>query len=245
MNLLNSRTLITNRTDFDEFAESYDDSLDVALKSTGEDKAFYCEGRIQLLRALLPLMPRRILDFGCGTGSAIPLLQQVQLDASVTGVDVSAKSIEVARACHPTARFYLVPSPEGDGVSSIDLVHVNGVFHHIDPSERQFWLEWINQRMVPGGILALFENNPWNPGTRYVMSNCEFDRDAIMLSQLEAKDRMRMAGFIALGCWHLFFFPRAMRWLRFAEPYLRSIPFGGQYLCMARKISPEAVARAM
>ena len=37
----------------------------------------------------------------------------------------------------------------------------------------------------PGGLFAFWENNPWNPGTRLVMSRIPFDRDAITLSALE------------------------------------------------------------
>ncbi|HMK29970.1 MAG TPA: methyltransferase [Terriglobales bacterium] len=229
----------SNRVDFDQYAANYDTSLEAALRTTGEDKSFYCQGRIALLRGLLPLAPRNIMDFGCGTGAAVPLLQQLQPDASVTGVDVSARSLDVARESYPTAHFYHLSSPDAGRVSNLDLVHVNGVFHHIVPGERQSWLQWINQRMVAGGVLAIFENNPWNPGTRYVMSNCEFDRDAVMLSQLETTRHMQEAGFSVLGCWHLFFFPRAMKWLRFAEPCLRRVPLGGQYLCMGKKASPE------
>src|SRR5262245_46421534 len=39
----------------------------------------------------------------------------------------------------------------------------------------------------PGGLFAFWENNPWNPGTRYIMAQCEFDRDAMMLSTGQAE----------------------------------------------------------
>jgi len=38
-------------------------------------------------------------------------------------------------------------------------------------------------------------NNPWNPGTRYVMSRCEFDEDAITLSPPQCRKLLRSSGF--------------------------------------------------
>ena len=36
--------------------------------------------------------------------------------------------------------------------------------------------------LLTGGVLALFENNPWNPGTRLVMKRIPFDRNAQTIS---------------------------------------------------------------
>ncbi len=42
--------------------------------------------------------------------------------------------------------------------------------------------------LPPAGWNIFFlENNPWNPGTRYVMAHCAFDEDAEMI--LESSQR--------------------------------------------------------
>jgi hypothetical protein len=89
----------------------------------------------------------------------------------------------------------------------------------------------------PGAIFAFWENNPWNPGTRYVMRRVPFDRDAVTLSPPEARRWLRSAGFEILRTDFLFIFPRPLRWLRRLEPILSRAPLGGQYQVLCRKRS--------
>src|SRR5205823_10980749 len=99
----------------------------------------------------------------------------------------------------------------------VDLVYTNGVFHHIPVAERPDAVGYVHGALLPGGLFALWENNPWNPGARYVMSRIPFDRDAIMLSARQARDLLRRAGFEVLRTDFLFIFPRPLRALRFLE----------------------------
>ena len=46
----------------------------------------------------------------------------------------------------------------------------------------------------PGGLIVLFEHNPWNPLTRRAVRGCEFDRDAELLSRREASRLLSEAG---------------------------------------------------
>src|SRR4029434_4043103 len=76
-----------------------------------------------------------------------------------------------------------------DGV----LVYCNGVFHHIPPQAREAAVAYVARALRPGGLWAFWENNPWNPGTRYAMHRIPFDRDAIPLTPPEAR-RLLQAG---------------------------------------------------
>lgn len=227
------------QTQFDKYARSYDRALNSALSATGETAEYFAEARMSLLLSLVqrycPRQIRSVLDFGCGTGSATPFFHRFLTGAAVIGVDVSCESIQLAKNKFSDAEFHVLGSAGADSVSGVDLVFVNGVFHHIPPGERGDWLTWIHQRLVPGGVLALYENNPWNPGTRYIMSQCEFDEDAICLSPLEARARIDAAGFHVQTIRHLLFFPRYLRFMRVLEPYMGWIPLGGQYVCLGRK----------
>jgi SAM-dependent methyltransferase len=118
---------------------------------------------------------------------------------------------------------------------SVDLAFCNGVFHHIPPAERAGALRWIRRVLRPGGVFALWENNPWNPGTRYIMSRVPFDRDAITITPPEARAMLRQEGFELLRTDFLFVFPAFLRWLRPIERLLIAMPVGGQYLVLARK----------
>ena len=222
---------------FDAFAESYDADLHRALSASGEGKEFFARGRIAWLTATMARrgeQPKSVLDFGCGTGSATPMLQDAGF-VRLFGVDVSEKSIEVARATHPHLAdcFRTVSEYKPDG--DFDLAYTNGVFHHIPPAERLGSARYVWSALRPGGYFAFWENNPWNPGTRYVMSNCVFDHDAITLTPPESRKLLREAGFEIVATDFLFIFPHALRWFRFLEPALSSLPLGGQYMVLCRK----------
>ena len=223
---------------FDEFATSYHEALAQGLAATGENHEFFARGRVQLLRKNLDRLgfhPHDAMEFGCGTGANIPLLLELAGAKSILGIDVSEKSIEVAKSSlDPTTSTFVRPA-DYQPAGSIDLAFCNGVFHHIPPDHRASALEYIRDCLRPGGIFALWENNPWNPGTRLVMSRIPFDRGALTLSAAAAVRMVKAAGFTVLSTQYMFIFPNALRWLRGLEYPLASLPLGGQYQVLARR----------
>lgn len=231
-------TTTTDDAQFDQYAETYDAALARSLSPTGEDKNYFARGRMLWLSAELARLgvrTRSVLDYGCGTGSAVPHIAAVLRPERLVGVDVSPKSLAVARRDHAAtgAQFRLLGEYEPEG--EFDLVYTNGVFHHIPPVERAGALLYVRRALKAGGLFAFWENNPWNPGTRYTMSRNEFDRDAVMLSPPQARRMLSAAGFRVLRSDSLFYFPRQLAFLRGLEPHLARLPLGGQYLVLCRK----------
>jgi len=224
--------------EFDHVIESYDAELAQGLAVSGESKEFFAEGRITWLGECLEALEFRagdVLDFGCGAGAAAPFLSKLPGVRSVLGVDVSPKSLRVAQELHggPQVRFEVTNQYRPCG--ALDLAFCNGVFHHIPVAERSAAVRYVFEALRPGGHFSFWENNPWNPGTRYVMSRVPFDRDAITLSVLQAKRLLRSAGFEVVRSDFLFFFPRALKALRPLERRLASLPLGAQYQVLVRK----------
>lgn len=223
---------------FDSYAEDYDAALARGVSVSGEDKDFFAHGRIAWLERCLQQLgqrPRSVLDFGCGTGGAAPIFVKTIGTSRVIGVDPSAKSIERAAATHvgPGIRFATTKDYRPSG--EIDLAFCNGVFHHIPPATRAGALEYVHGSLGRDGLFAFWENNPWNPGTRYVMSRIPFDRDAQTLSVIEAKRMLSANGFEVLRADFLFIFPRPLRIFRPMEPYVSKLPLGSQYQVLCRK----------
>ncbi len=224
---------------FDAFADHYDDALNQGLSLTGESKDYYAERRVQWLAGRLrsrsaPASPK-VIDYGCGIGSTLPYLRK-ELDAcSVLGLDVSEHELHVARKDFPDgwASFKTVGSHVPD--ESADVVYCNGTFHHIPPPQRQAAVKFLFDCLSPGGMIGLWENNPWNPGTRLVMSKIPFDHDAIMLTIPETRGRLRSAGFHILSTDTLFYFPKSLGIFRPLEKWLSALPLGGQYQVLAVK----------
>ncbi len=228
-----------DEAEFDRYAEDYDAALAQGLSVSGEDKNFFARGRIAFLAACLARLPyeapRAVLDFGCGTGSATPFLLDLLRAESVLGVDVSAASLSVARRDFGDARARFLPPGEAPPSADRDLAHCNGVFHHIPPAERPAAVRYVAESLRPGGLFAFWENNPWNPGTRYVMDRCPFDGDAVTLTPPEAQALLQSGGLEIVRTDFLFLFPRLLRALRPVEPWVSRLPLGAQYQVLCRK----------
>jgi SAM-dependent methyltransferase len=223
---------------FDEYAATYDAALNRGLKVSGEVKEYFATGRVTWLAerlCRLQARPRTMLDFGCGTASTCSLYFDLLGIERLIGVDVSDGVLQVARrqSALGSATFLLReayhPSAE------VDLAFCNGVFHHIPPGDRRDAIDYVYQSLRPRGIFAFFENNPWNPATRLVMSRIPFDRDAITLAATESRSLLGGRGFELLHTDFVFFFPKLLSWARPAEPWLASVPLGAQYLVLGRK----------
>jgi SAM-dependent methyltransferase len=223
---------------FDHYSANYDSTLNKALSISGENKEYFARSRIMWLKKYILSLNRpinSIMDFGCGTGSGIPLFIELFHPKELVGVDVSEKSINIAkRQCvFPGTDFFVLD--EFDRPESFDLISCNGVFHHIPPADRSNAISYIWRSLKPGGVFALWENNPWNPGTRYIMKNTPFDKFAITLNENEAKKILVNGGFRILNVDFLFFFPRFLKYLRVFESKMRKIPIGAQYVVICQK----------
>lgn len=232
--------------DFDSYAQDYETALDRGVSVSGEDRSFFATERILALSrhlAELGFRPRSVLDYGCGTGTASPLFLDVLGAHTVVGLDVSAESLAIARQSRAELPIEYRLTSDYVPSESVDLVFCNGVFHHIVPEHQLDAARFIAQCLRPAGLLAFWENNPWNPGARYVMSRIPFDKDAIMLSARSAKALLESAGFEILRIDYYFIFPRLLKALRRVEPRLSRVPIGAQYEVLCRKRAAPSVER--
>lgn len=225
---------------FDAYARDYETALNHGLDLTGESRDFYATGRVAVMREICDRLrhaPRRVCDYGCGTGDTLPLLREAFGPERLIGLDPSTASLVEAKRRHGAIADW--STPDGyhpvDPNDPVDVVYCNGVFHHIPPAERLAAARQIMRLLRPGGCWFFWENNPFNPGTRWVMSRIPFDRDAITLRPAEARRLGTGAGAAWLQTTFHFYFPHALRALRTTEKWLRRLPFGGQYLVVLQK----------
>ena len=109
--------------------------------------------------------------------------------------------------------------------------------HHVAPELRGALVSRLHRMLAPGGKLFVFEHNPVNPVTRFVVARCEFDRDAILLPRAEGVAWIRSGGLRLLRRDYIVFFPRALKWLRVIEPWLAWCPSGAQYVVVAERVA--------
>jgi SAM-dependent methyltransferase len=223
---------------FDKSAE-YDEMLNKGLALSGEDKFYFAEGRLSDLKKNIPssYQIKNILDFGCGIGDATILLKKYFTGALITGIDTASEAINYAKKHNSDSGSISYSTIEKfTDTNKFDLCFVNGVFHHILPEKRDEALQKIYTYLKPGGLFALFENNPHNPGTRAVMRRIPFDKDAITLSPGESKKLLLKNGFKPLiKTRFLFYFPRKLSFMRPTEKHLVHLPLGAQYYVLVEK----------
>ena len=149
----------------------------------------------------------------------------------VTGLDISRGCVERARRerSGPGVRFELVDDYAASDRQPADLLHCNGVIHHVPPPDRPAVVAKMVSLVRPAGLICVFENNPWNPGAHWVMRRIPFDRDAKMITPAGLRRLLRRADAEVCETAFLFFFPRALRALRVIEPFLLHVPCGAQY----------------
>ena len=228
-----------NQDLFDHYAARYQEVLNRALTPSGEGGEYFARGRVQWLKKQLDrlgLSAASVLDYGCGTGGSVPFLCEILGCRRVLGVDISPESVRLARERHGGKGIEFENCDVFFPHSEFELAFSNGVFHHIDPGERPLALRYIYNSLAANGIFALWENNPWNPATRYIMGKCELDEEAVSISSRESCKLLYACGFQIVHSSTFFYFPRWLKWLRKAEPALAHLPFGAQYLLLARKV---------
>ena len=222
---------------FDHYAENYDEALNQGISISGEDKNYFARGRIQFLSRILRergVQVRTVLDFGCGTGSAIPHLIDVLKPETLLGLDTSTKSLQEATNKHPFESTKFVVIEKYSPKQEIDLAYCSSVFHHIPLERRDESVDLVYRSLRAGGLFSFWENNPVNPGTRYAMWRCPFDEDALPIRAKNARELLTKRGFRVLRTDYLFIFPRFLRHLRGIEPKVSHLPIGAQYqvLCI-------------
>lgn len=234
-------TISADASVFDAVAASYEAALDEGLRLSGEGPDYFAGRRIAWTARLLGSQRiANVLDFGCGVGLAAPRLADGFQPKAIWGFDPSVAAVERARRDYCGEQFRFTANDGELPAGEFDLAYCNGVFHHIPPEHRAAALTTVWRCLRPGGRFALWENNPWNLGTRWVMSRIPFDRDAAPLSPIEARRLLRAGGFGVLRTDAWFLFPHLLRWLRPLESLVHRLPLGGQYLVLAQKPHVEA-----
>jgi SAM-dependent methyltransferase len=216
-----------SQVDFDRYAESYNDLLREQTRFFSADEAYFARYKVALARRLVTRDPARILEYGCGIGRNIAFLRDAFPRAQIVGSDVSAKSLELARAANPGTEFRLEDDQWHD--AGFDLAFVAGVFHHIPPPARTAAAKLLASRLRSGGTLVVFEHNPYNPVTRRIVSNCPYDEDAVLLRPRELRGLIAGADLAGIRQGYTLFFPPRLTWLARIEPLLSWLPLGGQY----------------
>jgi trans-aconitate methyltransferase len=224
-------------SEFNKFAKNYDELLNRSLKISGENHEYFSEKRISQLINYAKNKENfsfsSLLDFGCGVGNFYNAVLSHIPDIDYLGVDVSIDSINTAKGKFSSSQFKHLREYEPN--NNFSCIYSNGVFHHIKPNQREKFLNYIYNSLNINGFFSFWENNPYNLGTRYIMSKNPFDKDAQLISPSKVRGLLKQVGFNIVSTNYYFYFPRCLNLLRRFEFMLKKIPLGAQYNIIATK----------
>ncbi len=236
--------------EFDQYADGYHAGMEHLLKRlVGRSAEEFVAVKVRwLLRDLQrhplrgrgdPTRPQRILDDGCGAGVFLQLLAKSGWSGELHGCDPSTRMLEETRR-----RWNGAPMPKLEVVAgntlpyssgAFDLVVVCCVAHHVTPESRSQLFHEAARVLASPGRLYVFEHNPRNPATRWVVSHTPIDRHASLVSPTQVCAGLIAAGLGELRTRYLMFLPPRWRAVRGMESWLSWCSWGGQYVVCGTK----------
>jgi len=235
--------------EFDDYANGYDAGMDNPIaRVVGNSADDFMNVKIDWLVSDLNRRPiggvgdlgsLRLLDYGCGTGTFLKNLYRRCPNADIRGCDISAEMIgEGIRNWEtgPVPQFDVLTGeqlPYED--NSFKIVVTCAVLHHVPIDQRAAIYQEASRVLAPGGRFYIFEHNPYNPLTAYVVRKTPIDANAILLTASECERGMDAAGLDDLMTRYLMFFPPRWKWPRRLESRIGRLPLGGQYVTVGQK----------
>jgi SAM-dependent methyltransferase len=226
---------MSNRVDFDDFTENYNQLLNEGTRFFSSSEEYFAQYKVDILRKQVCSPVSRLLEYGCGIGRNIPFLQKAFPNTAIIGSDISAKSLEIARQCNAGVEFFQEDDDNLKPLEPFDIIFVAGVFHHVPAAQRLDVARTLFKRLSPGGLLFVFEHNPFNPVTRRIVNNCPYDEDAVLLKPSELTAILSQASLSVQHKAYCLFVPPKLSVLTHLESRLGWLPLGGQYWVQAKR----------
>ena len=218
---------------FDSHASNYEQALNESLGIFGETSSYFAQYKLDILTQYIDQREiKSVLDYGSGIGSSIPFIRRKFPDSEIWATDLSIKSLEILKTSYPFTQISdSLSLPE----KYFDLIFVSCVFHHIPVQNRSEIINQLFCHLSPKGRLVIFEHNPYNPVTRRIVSNCEFDEGVVLINNSSLKKLILNASPKSkTKNGYCLFFPSFLSKLSYFEKFLRWLPFGGQYFVIAQ-----------
>lgn len=216
--------------DFNQFKDNYNDIVNQSLPFSSLNVDFFTKVKASHIISSAKKYGKintKILDFGCGIGNYHHIIKESF--SEIHGLDTSLESLNKAFQEHPFVKYSHYTDgnlPYNDNF--FDIVYSICVFHHIPPEQ---WIEKLNELkriLKPNGLLLIFEHNPFNFGTLYIVNKCPLDTDAVLVTPLTLNKLLKESGFTKkIETNYILTLP--IRKMNSINKLFHKIPIGAQY----------------
>jgi SAM-dependent methyltransferase len=218
---------------FDRHADDYAARINDAIGGFGKRHDFYIRRKADVMLDLLAsksiLRHAKILDVGCGVGLVHPYL--IDHVAELHGTDISTLSLARAAKSNPKVHYTAYEGgvlPYTDG--AFDCAFAINVMHHVPPESWNRFVSEMARIVRPGGQVVVFEHNPFNPATRWIVRTCELDRGAVLLPPRHLRSLFASSGLRDIMIRYVLFTPFEAPLFRSLDNALARLPLGAQYV---------------
>jgi ubiquinone/menaquinone biosynthesis C-methylase UbiE len=154
---------------------------------------------------------------------------------SLPATDVAATVVDEAHMMNPMVDYR---SYDGERLpyadSSFDAVYTIAVMHHVPPPQWPTFLNEMRRVTRPDGLIAIFEHNPINPLTRWIVRTCPIDENAVLLGSRRLSRLVLQAHFADVESRYILFTPFDGPRYRAFDRLIGWLPLGAQYYVTAR-----------
>lgn len=223
---------------FDERKNDYSDIMGRSLRFTGKNHDYFTRGKASIIQKIVHEELRqeirsrvRVLDIGCGHGFIHHYLQ----DYDITGLDTAGSVLELAQ--HANNGVNYVHCDGGDlpfQSGSFDVILMICVIHHVAKEEWSYFLKEVRRVLGLSGFVIIFEHNPFNPITRYIVKKNPLDVGANLISSSCLREQLFDTGFAGVKSRYISLTPFALPIFGAVEKMLNKIPLGAQYYTIAQ-----------
>lgn len=234
---------MTPKNEFDEFASNYLNMLKNPLRNfVNSNNEYFVEAKTKLIKRIINaqfLSDRKIniVDVGAGIGIFEKFLQDRKIN--IFGLDLSYKMVRVASKVNTIsqggycqANAIHLPLPN----DFADIVFASCVIHHISDHIRANFIKDMYRICKPGGRMIIFEHNPYNLLTQFVVKTTPLDNNAILTTSKEIIGLFNLLKINNLiVCYFLYGSHKIDGFIYESLNFMKSIPFGGQFYIEAIK----------
>jgi SAM-dependent methyltransferase len=233
--------------EFDSYKDTYRSDIDKAISFSGQSHDFFTRVKAEYLlnlfrdfrhaeaKSATATQCLNVLDIGCGHGHIHSYLTGADVPLRLFATDVASTVVEEARQMNPSVSYQ---SYDGERLPyddrSFDVAFTIAVMHHVPPAQ---WLAFLKEmwRVVrPGGAIAIFEHNPINPLTQWVVRTCPIDENAVLLGSRRLSRLVTRAHFVDVRKRYILFTPVDGPTYRKFDNLIGWLPLGAQYYVAAR-----------